>query len=75
MRKRIEKYLTDGEKIRVHAKRMSGINGMEMTKSTSMAVGVIHVGEHRRSNTDTKGQQGTPGNSHREQRGLEIQEN
>lgn len=55
MRKRIEKYLTDGEKIRVHAKRMSGINGMEMTKSTSMAVGVIHVGEHRRSNTDTKG--------------------
>lgn len=55
MRKRIEKYLTDGEKIHVHAKRMSGINAMETTKSTSMAVGVIHVGEDRRSNTDTKG--------------------
>lgn len=54
---------------------MSGINAIGMTKSTSMAVGVICVGEDGRNNTNTKGRHAMPRNSHREQRGLEIQRN
>ena len=53
--KKIEKHPTDGEKVHVHAKRRSGINVMGMTKSTTKALVVIHVGEDGRSNTNTKG--------------------
>lgn len=55
MSKRIEKCPIDEEKIHVHAKRRSRINAMGMTKSTSMAVGVIYVREDGRSNTNIKG--------------------
>lgn len=46
----IVKCPTYVRKIHVHAKRRNSINTMGMMKSTSMAVGVIHVGEDERSN-------------------------
>lgn len=54
MSKENEKCPTDGEKTHVYTQRRSDINAMEMTKSTSMAVGVIHVGKDKRNNTNTK---------------------
>lgn len=53
--KKMEKHPADGEKVRVRAKRRSGINVMRMTKSTTKALVVIRVAEDGRSNTNTKG--------------------
>lgn len=56
MSKKNERCPTDGEKIHVYTQReVSNINAMGMTKSTSMAVREIHIGEHKRNNTNTKG--------------------